>query len=50
MKGRKVNNNRQLLIKVLIRLVLANIILGLIFFLPAGSIKYWEAWAYMKYK
>jgi len=47
MKGGKVNNNRQLLIKVLIRLVLAIIILGLVFFLPAGSIKFWEAWAYM---
>ncbi|MCG7851530.1 MAG: isoprenylcysteine carboxylmethyltransferase family protein, partial [Methanosarcinaceae archaeon] len=47
MKGGKVNNNRQLLIKVLIRLVLAIIILGLVFFLPAGSIKFWEARAYM---
>ena len=47
MKGGKVNNNRQLLIKVLIRLVLVIIILGLVFFLPAGSIKFWEARAYM---
>ena len=47
MKGNKTSNNRQLLIKVLIRLVLAIIVLGLIFFLPAGSIKFWEAWAYM---
>ena len=47
MKGNKTSNNRQLLIKVLIRLVLAIIVLGLVFFLPAGSIKFWEAWAYM---
>jgi len=47
MKGRNISNNRQLLIKVLIRLVLAIIVLGLIFFLPAGSIKFWEAWVYM---
>jgi len=46
MKGNKTSNNRQLLIKVLIRFVLAIIILGLIFFLPAGSIKFWEAWVY----
>jgi len=47
MKGNKTSNSRQLLIKVLIRLALAIIVLGLIFFLPAGSIKFWEAWAYM---
>ena len=47
MKGRNISNNRQLLIKVLIRLVLAIIVLGLIFFLPAGTIKFWEAWVYM---
>lgn len=47
MKGNKTSNNKQLLIKVLIRLVLAIIVLGLIFFLPAGSIKFWEAWVYM---
>ncbi|MBE3093411.1 MAG: isoprenylcysteine carboxylmethyltransferase family protein [Actinobacteria bacterium] len=47
MKGNKTSNNRQLLIKVLIRLVLAIIVLGLIFFIPAGLIKFWEAWAYM---
>ena len=35
------------MIKVLIRFVLAIIILTLNFFLPAGSIKFWEAWVYM---
>jgi len=47
MKGNKTSNSGQLLIKVLIRLVLAIIFLCLIFFLPAGSIKFWEAWVYM---
>jgi len=47
MKGKNTSNNRQLLIKVLIRFVLAIIILGLNFFLPAGSINFWEAWVYM---
>ena len=47
MRGNNTSNNRQLLIKVLMRFVLAIIVLGLIFFLPAGSIKFWEAWAYM---
>ena len=47
MKGKNTSNNRQLLIKVLIRFVLAIIILGFNFFLPAGSIKFWEAWVYM---
>jgi len=46
-KGKSTGNNRQLLIKVLVRFVLAIIILSLIFFLPAGSIKFWEAWVYM---
>jgi protein-S-isoprenylcysteine O-methyltransferase Ste14 len=47
MKGKNTSNNRQLLIKVLIRFVLAIIILGLNFFLPAGTIEFWEAWVYM---
>lgn len=47
MKGKNTSNNRQLLIKVLIRFVLAIILIGLNFFLPAGSIKFWEAWVYM---
>jgi len=47
MKRNKTSNSRQLLIKVLIRLVLAIIVLGLIFFIPAGSINFWEAWVYM---
>lgn len=46
MKGKSTSNNRPLLIKVLIRFVLAIILLGLIFFLPAGSLKFWEAWVY----
>lgn len=47
MKGKNSSNNRQLLIKVLIRFVLAIIILSLNFFLPAGTIEFWEAWVYM---
>ena len=47
MKGKNTHNSRQLLIKVLIRFVLAIIIIGLVFFLPAGSINFWEAWVYM---
>lgn len=47
MKGKNTSNNRQLLIKVLIRFVLVIILIGLILFLPAGSIKFWEAWVYM---
>ena len=47
MKGKNTSNNKLLLIKVLIRFVLAIIVLVLIFFLPAGSIKFWEAWVYM---
>lgn len=29
------------------RFFLSYLILGLLFFLPAGTLKYWEAWAYM---
>ncbi|GAG64196.1 unnamed protein product [marine sediment metagenome] len=47
MKGKNTSNNRQLLIKVLIRFVLVIILIGLILFLPAGSIKFWEAWVYI---
>ena len=47
MKGKNMSSNRQLLVKVLIRFVLAIILIGLNFFLPAGSIKFWEAWVYM---
>ncbi len=47
MKRKNTSNNKLLLIKVLIRFVLAIIVLVLIFFLPAGSIKFWEAWVYM---
>jgi len=34
-------------VSVVIRLLLAIPMLGLIFFLPAGTFAYWEAWAYM---
>lgn len=47
MKEKNTSNNKQLLIKVLIRFVLAIVLTGLIVFLPAGSIKFWEAWVYM---
>jgi len=40
-------NVRQLSVIVFYRFISALIILGLIFFLPAGTTEYWEAWAYM---
>ena len=46
MKGKNSSKNRQLLIKVLIRFLLSIILIGVIVFLPAGSIKFWEAWVY----
>jgi len=46
MKGNKTSNNRQLLITVLVRFALVIILIGLIVFLPAGTIKFWEAWVY----
>ena len=46
MKGNKTSNNRQLLITVLLRFALVIILIGLIVFLPAGTIKFWEAWVY----
>jgi protein-S-isoprenylcysteine O-methyltransferase Ste14 len=33
--------------QILARLGLAPLFFGLIFFLPAGSLKFWEAWVYM---
>jgi protein-S-isoprenylcysteine O-methyltransferase Ste14 len=33
--------------KVVSRMVLAPAVLGLIFFLPAGTFRYWQAWVYM---
>ena len=46
MKGNKTSNNRQLLITVLLRFALVIILIGLIVFLPAGTIKFWEVWVY----
>lgn len=33
--------------KALIRFALAPVVLGLLFFLPAGSFNYWQAWLYI---
>lgn len=33
-------------LKILFRILLIFIFMGLLFFLPAGSLKYWEVWAY----
>jgi len=40
-------DKNKVVISVVIRLLLAIPMLGLIFFLPAGTFDYWEAWAYM---
>ena len=40
-------NRRKLSVTVFYRFISAIIILGLIFFLPAGTTEYWEAWVYM---
>jgi protein-S-isoprenylcysteine O-methyltransferase Ste14 len=40
-------DKRKLTIAILWRLILAIPILGLIFFLPAGTLDYWQAWAYL---
>ncbi|HEX3048408.1 MAG TPA: isoprenylcysteine carboxylmethyltransferase family protein [Bacillota bacterium] len=40
-------NQTQLLKTVMIRLILAIILLGAAFFIPAGTLGYWEAWVYM---
>jgi len=40
-------DKNKVVISVVIRLLLAVPMLGLIFFLPAGTFDYWEAWAYM---
>ena len=32
---------------VAVRVVSAFVIMGLIFFLPAGTLRYWQAWVYM---
>jgi protein-S-isoprenylcysteine O-methyltransferase Ste14 len=38
---------RKLINAAVLRLVLAAIVYGLIFFVPAGTIRYWEAWVYL---
>ena len=43
----KTTNNKKLAVSVFIRLVFAIPALGLIFFLPAGTLRYWQAWMYM---
>jgi len=39
--------NAGLLKKVLVRFTLAPLVMGLIFFLPAGTLAYWQGWAYI---
>lgn len=33
--------------KLVIRLFISSIVMGLVFFLPAGSFRYWQAWIYL---
>jgi len=40
-------DRRALTKKVLIRLILGIIILGCVFFIPAGTFRYWEAWSWL---
>jgi hypothetical protein len=40
-------DKKKLTVAVVIRLLVAVPALGLIFFLPAGTFDYWEAWAYL---
>jgi len=40
-------NLNALIKKVVLRFGMFIVVMGLMFFLPAGTIKYWEAWAYM---
>jgi protein-S-isoprenylcysteine O-methyltransferase Ste14 len=40
-------DRRMLVKKVLVRIFLGITILGCIFFIPAGTLRYWEAWAWM---
>ncbi len=42
----KSSGNRQLLKQVFSRVLLAVIVLGLLFFFPAGTFNYWQAWIY----
>jgi len=45
---RKISNSdyKKLRNTVVFRYLLAIVVLGLMFFLPAGTIRYWEAWVY----
>ena len=40
-------NRHALIKKIILRFGMFIVIMGLMFFLPAGTIKYWEAWVYM---
>lgn len=40
-------DKKKVTVAVVIRLLLVIPVLGLIFFLPAGTFNYWEAWVYM---
>jgi protein-S-isoprenylcysteine O-methyltransferase Ste14 len=40
-------DHQTLVKKVLVRLILGIIILGCIFFIPAGTLRYWEAWVWL---
>ncbi len=40
-------DRRTLVRKVLVRIILGIIILGCIFFIPAGTVRYWEAWIWL---
>lgn len=42
----KVNVQKKLALRIVLKIVSIFIILGLLFFLPAGSLLYWEAWVY----
>ena len=41
------SNNRKLSAMVITRLALSIPIVGLMFFLPAGTLRYWQAWMYL---
>ncbi len=43
----KTSDKKKLSISVLIRLTFSIPVLGLVFFLPAGTLDYWQAWMYM---
>lgn len=43
----RVSASRDLVIKAVSRYALAMLALGLMFFLPAGTLRYWQAWVYL---